>query len=130
MEAGKLELATAPFDLRDAVEEAAGVVAHRVAEKGLELGVHVDPALDTAVVGDPERLRQILLNLLANAVKFTAAGGVFVTVSDGGAAAGALRPLQPGAGFGESPIRFIQLAWNRQHAGLNAVSHPPCARFA
>ncbi len=94
MEAGKLELASAPLDLRDVVEEAAGVVAQRAAEKGLRLAVHVDPALDTAAVGDPERLRQVLLNLLSNAVKFTAAGGVSVAVSDGGPAAGGRRAFR------------------------------------
>ena len=91
VEAGKLELAAVPFDLRDAVEETAHLLAHRAAEKGLELGVHVDPGLDTAVVGDPDRLRQILLNLVANGVKFTAAGGVSVTVAAGGEAAGGRR---------------------------------------
>ena len=91
VEAGKLELAAVPFDLRAAVEETADLLAHRAAEKGLELGVYMDPAMHAAVVGDPERLRQILLNLLTNGVKFTSAGGVYATVSAGEEAAGGRR---------------------------------------
>jgi two-component system, sensor histidine kinase and response regulator len=81
MEAGKLELDLIDFTLRDAVGDAARSVALRAHQKGLELIVDVDPAVPVTVKGDPGRLRQILLNLLGNAIKFTEKGEVVLHVS-------------------------------------------------
>ncbi|MBI4717714.1 MAG: response regulator [Planctomycetes bacterium] len=78
IEAGKMELETAAFDLMVAVEGAADVVAHRAAEKGIELVCSIDPRTPRAVSGDPHRLRQVLVNLLGNAIKFTEHGEVVV----------------------------------------------------
>jgi len=79
IEAGKLDVETVPFDLRAVVEESAVLLAARAHEQGLELTCRLDPALPAAVAGDPGRLRQVLLNLLGNAVKFTARGEVNVS---------------------------------------------------
>jgi len=78
--AGRLELHAEPFDLADAVDDVANIVAMDVAAKGLELNVRIDPALPTLFVGDGGRVRQIVTNLVGNAVKFTEAGHVFVNV--------------------------------------------------
>jgi len=80
MEAGKLELAPGPFVLRTLVREAAQAVALRADEKGLELTCEVAPDVPDQVVGDAARLRQVLLNLLGNAVKFTEKGDVALRV--------------------------------------------------
>jgi signal transduction histidine kinase/CheY-like chemotaxis protein len=80
IEAGKLELNAIAFDPRPLIEEACSLVASRAHGKGLELVCDVDPALPAAIEGDPGRLRQVLLNLLGNAVKFTETGEVVVTV--------------------------------------------------
>jgi PAS domain S-box-containing protein len=80
IEAGQMELETQPFDVRDCVESALDLVASRAAQKGLELACSVDPATPAAVVGDVTRVRQVLVNLLGNAVKFTERGEVVVEV--------------------------------------------------
>jgi PAS domain S-box-containing protein len=80
IEAGKLDLEEQPFDLRDCVESALDLLAHRAAEKRLDLAVQFDANTPAAIVGDVVRLRQILVNLLANAIKFTERGEVVVSV--------------------------------------------------
>ena len=81
IESGKLELEQAPVDLADCVEEALQLVAPKVAGTDIELTYALDDAMPRLVVGDAARLRQVLVNLLANAIKFTPAGEVGVTVS-------------------------------------------------
>jgi two-component system sensor histidine kinase/response regulator len=78
VEAGRLELESIDFDLVQVVEEVAELVAEPAQEKGLELLAYCSPELPVALRGDPARLRQLLLNLAANAVKFTAAGEIVV----------------------------------------------------
>jgi two-component system sensor histidine kinase/response regulator len=78
LEAGRLELDYGDFDLREALEEACLMLAEQAHAKGLEISHRVDSDVPTIVRGDRARLRQILLNLLANAVKFTAAGEVSI----------------------------------------------------
>ena len=80
IEAGKLDVETVLFDLRSVVEESAVLLAARAQQNGLELTCSVDPALPPALKGDPGRLRQVLLNLLGNAVKFTSEGEVNLNV--------------------------------------------------
>ncbi len=79
--AGQLTLDPAPFRLDEAVEDVATLISARVAEKNLELIVRVDPNLPHCVVGDVGRFRQIITNLLGNAVKFTEKGHVLIDVS-------------------------------------------------
>jgi signal transduction histidine kinase/ActR/RegA family two-component response regulator len=81
IEAGRLELESRPFDVRDAVEKTVALLAARAEEKGLRLAVTVDPHVPAAVSSDSGRLRQILINLLGNAVKFTETGEVTLTVT-------------------------------------------------
>jgi two-component system sensor histidine kinase/response regulator len=85
VESGRLSLERVDFDLIELAEgvmETLGVRAH---EKGLELALRVSPAVSTALAGDPLRLRQILINLLGNAIKFTEHGEVTLTVEAVGA---------------------------------------------
>ncbi|MCW2775550.1 MAG: hybrid sensor histidine kinase/response regulator [Nocardioides sp.] len=78
VEAGRLELESIDFDLVRVVEEVAEIVAESAQEKDLELLAYCSPELPVALRGDPARLRQLLINLTANAVKFTAEGEVVV----------------------------------------------------
>lgn len=79
--AGQLTLDPAPFVLGEAVEDVATLISARVAEKNLELIVRIDPRLPSHVIGDVGRLRQIITNMVGNAVKFTERGHVLVDVS-------------------------------------------------
>ncbi|MDD5629175.1 MAG: response regulator, partial [Elusimicrobia bacterium] len=80
MEAGRLTMEAVDFSLREAVETAVELVAPRAHAKGLELACLIEPGLDPALRGDPGRLRQVLLNILGNAVKFTESGHVLAKV--------------------------------------------------
>ncbi len=80
IEAGKLELEEHPFNLRECVEQALDLVAARAAEKNLRLWYTLAAHLPETLVGDVTRLRQVLVNLVGNAVKFTHEGEVSVTV--------------------------------------------------
>ena len=80
VEAGHMELEAVDFDLHDVVEKAVEVAALRAHEKGLELTSHAMSDVPTNLVGDPTRLRQVLLNLLGNAVKFTERGEVALRI--------------------------------------------------
>jgi len=81
LEAGRVELETLDFDLAEVVEGATGLLAPRAAEKQVGLSVYIDPALPPALRGDPTRIRQVLLNLVSNAIKFTEKGSVAVQVA-------------------------------------------------
>lgn len=78
IEAGKLDLERIDFHLRTVVEDVLELVAEQAYDKGLELACLIDPQVPTLVGGDPGRLRQILINLVGNAVKFTEVGKVVV----------------------------------------------------
>lgn len=78
IEAEKLELETIPFDLRYLLEDVANSVAFAAEKKGLEFISYLAPEVPSRVIGDPGRLRQILMNLAGNAVKFTAVGEIFI----------------------------------------------------
>ncbi len=81
IEAGRMDLEEQPFDLRECVESALDLVAPRAAGKRLQLGYLIEDGVPLGIRGDVTRLRQVLLNLLANAVKFTESGEVLVTVA-------------------------------------------------
>ena len=80
IEAGQLELDPVPFDLHDLVGESLRTLAIRADDKGLGLALRVAPGVPSAVLGDPDRLRQVLVNLVGNAIKFTSSGEVVVSV--------------------------------------------------
>ncbi len=80
VEAGHLDLETVEFDLREIAENTCDVLALRAHKKGLEMACHITPDLPTGLIGDPVRLRQILMNLVGNAIKFTDTGEVILDV--------------------------------------------------
>ncbi|MGA3258712.1 MAG: response regulator [Bryobacteraceae bacterium] len=94
VEAGRIELESLDFSIRKCVKAAVVSVEPLLAEKGLATSVQIDDDVPDWVRGDPHRLRQILLNLLGNAVKFTVAGGISVRVS--------LAPKQDAAAVGSN----------------------------
>ncbi len=81
IEAGKLELETIDFDLRTTLRETADLLAIRTRDKGLDSAFTIDPEVPSLLKGDPGRIRQVLSNLIGNAVKFTAEGEVLLKVS-------------------------------------------------
>ncbi|MBS1564518.1 MAG: response regulator [Bacteroidetes bacterium] len=83
IEAGKLFIDPTSFHLRELVEETVDILSIKAQEKNIELVCHIDPTLPSQFHGDPVRIRQILINLLGNAVKFTDKGDVFVNVKSG-----------------------------------------------
>jgi len=80
MEAGRMEVEQQPFDLRECVESALDLMKLKASEKGLELACEIAGDVPPAIIGDVTRLRQVLVNLLGNALKFTEHGEVVVTV--------------------------------------------------
>jgi two-component system, sensor histidine kinase and response regulator len=81
IEARRIELERTEFDLRETVEDAARLLSLRAGEKGVELAIDIAREVPSAVLGDPGRLRQVLLNVIGNAVKFTSEGEVVVRVA-------------------------------------------------
>jgi signal transduction histidine kinase len=82
IEAGKLEVEAIPFRLRDSLGETIKSLDFRAHQKELELVFRVDAGVPDAVVGDPGRIRQILVNLIGNAIKFTEHGEILVTIRE------------------------------------------------
>ncbi len=118
LEAGKLELETIEFDLVNTVESAVVLMIGRAREKQIDIAMYVEPAAAGTYRGDPNRIRQVLLNLIGNAIKFTEKGGVSIAVAvrrdPQQAADGALVPLRfevrdTGIGMPESVrVRLFQ----------------------
>ena len=102
IEARRLTLESVPFDLAQPVTEVLDLLGPAAAEKGLRLSAAIAPSLPARVVGDPQRLRQVLLNLADNAVKFTSAGEVGLRVEPGGEA-GRIRFAVADTGIGIAP---------------------------
>lgn len=114
IEAGKLELEQIDFALHEIIEETMEILGVRARAKGLELRCELAPAVPAAVRGDPMRLRQVLINLAGNAIKFTEAGEVVVRVSVPGAA-GRLRfeVLDTGIGIADEAQTQIFSAFSQ-----------------
>jgi len=81
IEAGKLDIESVEFGLNDVIDQICDIVASRVTEQGIDLLFHMDGNVPKTLIGDPLRLRQILLNLVGNAIKFTEVGEVLLSVS-------------------------------------------------
>ena len=107
IEAGKMELECRPFDLRSCIEESLDLLASRGLDKQLDLGYRVDERIPSLVEGDAQRLRQVLVNLLGNAVKFTERGDVFVKV----------QKLMPGPGEDEN-LKGLRLHFAVHDSGI------------
>jgi PAS domain S-box-containing protein len=80
IEAGKMKIAAEPYDLRTTIEDITALLGPQAEDKGLELALRYQPTLGAHFIGDPGRLRQIVINLIGNAVKFTDTGHVLVSV--------------------------------------------------
>jgi PAS domain S-box-containing protein len=103
IESGKLALEPAPCDPRECVEEALDLFAAAASAKGLELLHWVDDGVPASVLADGGRLRQVLVNLVNNAVKFTETGSVSVTVGLAGAPSAAASPMPPAESVAMAP---------------------------
>jgi len=93
IEAGRLELETTAFSLSGMIESVVGTFRPQAAARGLSLGLSIDPGSADALLGDPTRVRQILFNLLGNAVKFTERGGIRVRAATAPAGGGRARVI-------------------------------------
>ncbi len=111
IEARKLEMESIDFDVRDCVGEAAKALAAGAHQKGLEIACDVSAAVPALVSGDPIRLRQILLNLIGNAIKFTSQGEIIVRVEAQNAAGGEIplhfQVIDTGIGIPEDKQKVI-----------------------
>jgi two-component system sensor histidine kinase/response regulator len=117
IEAGKLELDPVNFSLRDVVEDMLKGLALRAHRKGLELGCEIHPDVPEHVIGDPGRLRQVLINLVGNAIKFTEHGEVIVEVRN--AACGMQSAeVQPGATAGNLNSESCALNFSVRDTGI------------
>ncbi|MCA8907001.1 MAG: response regulator [Rhodospirillaceae bacterium] len=111
IEADRVELELIPTSLRDLATTSVALLRSQAATKNLRMSVHIDPDVPATVLADPHRLRQVLINLCGNAVKFTQSGGVFVTVRrlGGDGAPCTLRIAVHDTGIGLDPARAATL---------------------
>ena len=104
IEAGRFELEPQPMSLREIADNVVELLAARAYAKGIGLGCHVAPDVPPTITADPGRVRQVLLNLIGNAIKFTDSGGVLVEVANAGSeAAPAIRFSVTDTGPGIAP---------------------------
>jgi two-component system sensor histidine kinase/response regulator len=122
IEAGHFELESIAFDLRDLIEKAIEILAMRANEKGIELACHLSPDVPCALIGDPNRLHQILINLISNAIKFTENGSVVVEVTNDPScsAPGAIRFSVTDTGIGIPPDKLATIfeSFTQAHASI------------
>jgi CheY-like chemotaxis protein/HPt (histidine-containing phosphotransfer) domain-containing protein len=120
VESGRLSLERAPFDICDLAEKALDTLSVRAHEKKLELAVRVMPDVPTRLIGDPLRLRQILINLIGNAIKFTEAGEIVLTVETAA-------PPRSAAGNGSAPANGDgrERQWLRCSVSDTGIGIPP-----
>jgi PAS domain S-box-containing protein len=110
IEAGAMTLENIPFDLSDAIEEVVALMAGKAEQKGLELGMSIASTAPERIVADPGRLKQILVNLIGNAIKFTSLGHVHVEVAASGLNGDCeLRISVHDTGIGISPAAQVSL---------------------
>ncbi len=110
IEAGEMHLSDQPFALREVLREVESVYAVQADDKGLALTLQIDESLPPALMGDAPRLRQVMANLVGNALKFTHAGGVVISAMlQGSAAAPRLRLAVQDSGIGITPEQRARL---------------------
>jgi len=102
IEAGRIEIERAPFDLSEVIDEPLEILAGAIAEKEIKISHSLDRALPRVVVGDRTRLKQVLLNLISNAVKFTETGEVSIRVEPDGSRPDVVRFFVKDSGIGMS----------------------------
>ncbi|TNF94371.1 MAG: response regulator, partial [Gammaproteobacteria bacterium] len=124
IEAGKLELESIEFDLIELVEETLGLFVKRASDLGIELASFISKSVPRRIVSDPGKLRQVLLNLLSNALKFTTQGGILVCVEMGNKDRLKIQVIDTGIGIEEEKIeklfdQFVQVdsSTNRKYGG-------------
>jgi signal transduction histidine kinase/DNA-binding response OmpR family regulator len=116
VEAGKLQVEKISFDLARAAEEVTELLAHQAQAKGLEIGIRVAPDVPATLEGDPGRVRQVLLNLVGNAIKFTRSGHVLIeverVVNDAGVSVVRCQVTDTGVGIPQEkqPLLFQQFS--------------------
>ena len=115
IESGKMDLEEQPFNLRDCIEDSLDLLAAKAAEKKLELAYQFSPQTPTTIVGDVTRLRQILVNLLGNAIKFTKTGEVVVSVVSRPLTADSSLLMANGKDFKQIAISNEQLATKQKY---------------
>ena len=113
IEVGRFQLHPRSESLRKLVESVVEMLAHRAHEKGIEIGATVSSDVPELMNFDPARLRQVLFNVIGNAVKFTQAGGVFIRVSR---AAGELVISVTDTGPGMVAAKWLRSLWIRRCA--------------
>ena len=120
IEAGKLDLHPVPLSLRDTLSDALSAVALRAHQKGIELIGHVKPDVPDHLIGDPVRLRQILINLVGNALKFTEHGEVVVEVAAMNDESGTINKQSKSEGSASEVHRssFITLRFSVRDTGI------------
>ncbi len=118
IESGRLELETAPFVLRECIEGALDLLAAKAAEKGIDLLYEINDGVPGTIKGDATRLRQILVNLLGNAVKFTARGEVALTVTATEGAVGLSGTAPVGSGSSLGAVQPVKLLFSVRDTGI------------
>ena len=127
IDAGRLTLEQTPFDLRGCVEETLQALAVRAWEKGLELVSDIHPHVPRQVIGDDVRLRQVIVNLVGNAIKFTERGEVIVRVAVDGSPGG---PAHGGEGTeGGTQAGEVRLVFAVQDTGIGIPREKQAAIF-
>jgi signal transduction histidine kinase/CheY-like chemotaxis protein/HPt (histidine-containing phosphotransfer) domain-containing protein len=111
LDTGKLEFEAVPFSVESVIDNTRSIVALRATEKGIRLSVELDPEMPKALLGDPSRIRQIVLNLASNAVKFTPSGAVVISARcvERSATRATLRIVVKDSGIGIAPDRLGRL---------------------
>ncbi|HWC05596.1 MAG TPA: ATP-binding protein [Methylomirabilota bacterium] len=126
MEAGRLQLVSADFDLEAVIASVTTLMGARAREKDLSLEARIAPRVPRALRGDAGRLRQVLLNLVGNAIKFTDAGGVRVEVEEAGPGGGRV-PLR--VAVVDTGVGIPEDAQRRLFAEFSQVDSSPTRRF-
>jgi signal transduction histidine kinase len=130
LEAGKVALELVDFDLLDTVEVTVTLLSPKAREKGIDLAVLVDPAPGAVFRGDPTRVRQVLLNLVGNAIKFTDKGGVAVRVSrPNGAVSGDGEPVTVRFEVADTGIGMTEEAQGRLFQNFGQADSSITRRF-
>jgi len=117
LEAGKLVLDKTTFKLNELIEETIDILAIKAQEKGLEIVCDIDPRLPSLFFGDQTRIRQILVNLIGNAIKFTSKGEIFITV------------VRESAAYGKNDQRGMDIAISVRDTGIGIATEKIDAIF-